>query len=371
VVPVAKKADTVSSASELNTQLYQVLSRIKELQGQTRRAREEGKPTEEEVYIAQLKQAEAEKARYESALKKLQSNKKRSEHDDDDADPARQDQDNLRKQLLNREQELMTARKQLAELADRSKQAEVRGRDADSARAQLDMLKKQIVEMNLRVNDQHNRSSTAERELASRLEELKAREQQLKQSEAQLRAQRDGLDQAMKKQAQSFASTSEDYKRVRDAADGEKRGREARRNPGALAGELPGVDPTAGAGGKLAAGTLDLVALATSYADAVGNVRLAQVRVKTGDRDSSDQALNEAGLQAAERKARLLRSIAEIAVEGAKAEYEQSRQLNQQGLLPQSKVVESEAKLKILKVILDADGQSGGNSKANNSGARR
>ena len=370
VAVVPKPAEKMPSADELNAQLYGVLSRIKELQGQARRAQEEDKATEKEIYRAQLKQAEAEKALYESQLQKLKSTKDR----DDDADPAKQDADVLKRQLRSREEELAKAQEQLAEQADRSKLAEAKGREARDAREQLDMLKKQIVEMNLRVNDQHNRSSIAERELASKLNELKAREQRLQQSEAQLRAQRNALDQEMKKQAQSLAkASSEDDKRLQGAAGAEKLLREARFKRAQLAGELPGVDPAAGAGGgKLAGGTLDLVALATSYTDAVGNVQVAKLRVRAAaEKDERiEEQIQMASLDTAQRKARLLRSIAEVAMEGAKAELEQSHQLAKQGVLPQSKLAEAEAKLRILNLILD-DGGQGGQSGGNNKGQRR
>ena len=125
----------------------------------------------------------------------------------------------------------------------------------------------------------------------------------------------------------------------------------------ALGGDMAG----GAAGAKLAAGSLDLVALATSYADAVGNLRMAQARAKAaaGQGNDAEQAVHATAVEAAERKARLLRSIAEIAAGSAEAEYGQAKQLAGQGLLTESKVVEAGSKLKILRVILESDAGEG------------
>jgi multidrug efflux pump subunit AcrA (membrane-fusion protein) len=60
---VVKEGDVLLKLNthELNQKLYQVMNRVKELHGQVRRAYEEDKTTEEQIYQAQLKQAEAER----------------------------------------------------------------------------------------------------------------------------------------------------------------------------------------------------------------------------------------------------------------------------------------------------------------------
>jgi hypothetical protein len=118
-----------------------------------------------------------------------------------------------------------------------------------------------------------------------------------------------------------------------------------------------GHDPFAGGGaGKVSAGPLDLIGLATSYSDAVGEVQLAKVRLAAaGEKSSAEEAVQRVALETAMRKAKLLRTIAEIALDGARAEYEDARKLSAKGFLPQSRMAEAESKLKILELILSSD----------------
>jgi hypothetical protein len=116
-------------------------------------------------------------------------------------------------------------------------------------------------------------------------------------------------------------------------------------------------DPFAGGGaGKVSAGPLDLIGLATSYSDAVGEVQLAKVRLTAaGEKSPTEEAVQRVALGTAERKAKLLRTIAEIALAGARADYDDARKLSAKGFLPQSSLAEAESKLKILELILSSD----------------
>ncbi len=183
----------------------------------------------------------------------------------------------------------------------------------------MDRVKEQKVEQ----DRLQNRAAAAQRDVAARFEELRKREAQLQQTEA--------------------VAKGEEARQKALAEREPNRGRRAFRN----LGELPPADGadagSALGGGKLSAGSLDLVALATSYADAVGNVRIAQARLEAVAEHGSgaEQRVEKTSLAAAERKARLLRSIAEIAVSGAEAEYKQARQMTDNGVLPQSKLAEA------------------------------
>jgi len=60
---VVKEGDVLLKLDtrELQTKLFGILQRVRELQGQVRKAQEDDKATEEQIYAAQLKQAEAER----------------------------------------------------------------------------------------------------------------------------------------------------------------------------------------------------------------------------------------------------------------------------------------------------------------------
>ena len=144
------------------------------------------------------------------------------------------------------------------------------------------------------------------------------------------------LDKALAKSFKDFPASQENYKRG------------GSQKPDPLGG---------GAGLNLDVGSLDLVGLATSYADAVGDVRVAEVRVKVAQEKNSpsDQMLEQVAMEKSRHKARLLRSIAEIALRGAHEELQRTEQLAKQGLAPQSTLAESKAKVQILEVILDTN----------------
>ena len=113
-----------------------------------------------------------------------------------------------------------------------------------------------------------------------------------------------------------------------------------------------------GSTGGLGHGQLDLVTLALSYIDATGDLQTARARLeriaKLPDDRRSDLGVEEGkvAVVTAERKVRLLRGVIEIALTGAKSEYDQARQLADRGLVSRSEVSDAEAKLQILELIL-------------------
>ena len=318
VTAVVRGADTAPSPFDLSMKLKDVMQRIVELNGQVRAAAEADKASEEQTYRAQLKEVEAQRELIEQELRKLNA-----EVEDRSSDDSRR----------AKEKEEAVVR-------------EVRRRRAETSASpdELDATKKQLAEMTKRVKDQQDKAMAAQRDMAARIDELRKREAQLVEAEAVAKAEKDRLKALAEREP--------------------SRGRRGVRN----LGELPPADGadagSALGGGKLPAGSLDLVALATSYADAVGNLRIAEARLEAVAEHGSgaEQRVEKTSLAAAERKARLLRSIAEIAVSGAEAEYKQARQMTDNGLLPQSKLAEAESKLKILHLILQSGGQESNGS---------
>ncbi len=110
-----------------------------------------------------------------------------------------------------------------------------------------------------------------------------------------------------------------------------------------------------------AAGThLDLVSLATTYIEAVEKLELARLRFNILDRHEakvvSQEELETAqiNMQAAERKVKVLRQIARVAYDAAAAEAQTARAAYEAGHATQGQVVEADARLKILEVILES-----------------
>ncbi len=104
---------------------------------------------------------------------------------------------------------------------------------------------------------------------------------------------------------------------------------------------------------------LDLVSLATSYADAVSAREAAAARMddiaKLGDSNAISQheaRSAELALRAAARKEQLLQSIAKAAMEGAAREVERTAELHNKGVINSSAMAEAETRLVILKQIL-------------------
>jgi hypothetical protein len=99
---------------------------------------------------------------------------------------------------------------------------------------------------------------------------------------------------------------------------------------------------------------LDLVSLANSYLDAVGNLQIAEVRLQANQEkgDMAEVRIAKVNFETARRKVAIFRSIAEAAQDAAKSDLEIANQQVQTGLAPKTAVTEAESRLKILKVIL-------------------
>ncbi len=102
---------------------------------------------------------------------------------------------------------------------------------------------------------------------------------------------------------------------------------------------------------------LDLVSLANSYVDAIGNLQVAQLefeRMNGKEKVFTQYEINKAKVDVvtAERKVRIFRAIAEAALESAKSDLDLAVQQVQNGLAPKTATSEAKSRLKILEVIL-------------------
>ncbi|MBC7856581.1 MAG: hypothetical protein IAF94_24395, partial [Pirellulaceae bacterium] len=104
---------------------------------------------------------------------------------------------------------------------------------------------------------------------------------------------------------------------------------------------------------------LDLVSLATSYADAVGVLEAAQAKADehgklSGANVISQQEVTTAklALSAARRKEQILRNIAEVATHSAAEDFERTSQLHKAGQTTASAATEAKTRMEILKQIL-------------------
>lgn len=104
---------------------------------------------------------------------------------------------------------------------------------------------------------------------------------------------------------------------------------------------------------------IDLISLATSYADAVSECEAAAARVQDIDKMGGAKAISQQevttaklALSAAERKEKLLRSIAQVALESAAEEVDMAKKMVEAGRVPVSAVAEAGGRLEILKQIL-------------------
>ena len=101
---------------------------------------------------------------------------------------------------------------------------------------------------------------------------------------------------------------------------------------------------------------LDLITLATSYADTVGAVELAKAKLAEAEAKSmsaTELLPYRAAIASAQRKEKLLRRIAEVATAGAKQEYERAEKLYRTGAMAVSEVSDVKSRLEILEQILD------------------
>ena len=102
---------------------------------------------------------------------------------------------------------------------------------------------------------------------------------------------------------------------------------------------------------------LDLVSLANSYVDAVGNLQIAEVELaRMADKGNAfsktELSMAKIKVDTAQRKVKIFRSIAEAALESAKSDLDLASQQAQTGLAPKTAVTEAQSRLKILQVIL-------------------
>lgn len=119
---------------------------------------------------------------------------------------------------------------------------------------------------------------------------------------------------------------------------------------------------------------LDLVTLATSYADAVSNLETAQANLANTKSLASQNtiskqelALAEVAVGAAQRKEQLLQRIVKVALEGATKELGNAAELHKAGVIPASGLDEMKTRVEILKQILNTP--AGGQGEASLSGS--
>lgn len=101
---------------------------------------------------------------------------------------------------------------------------------------------------------------------------------------------------------------------------------------------------------------LDLVSLATSYSDAVGEVMIAEAQNNKTLAETEEEhvrAVSKANLAKAQNKAALLREMAEIAANAARKDMVITNELRAKGNAAESDVMEIETRLKILEAILN------------------
>jgi beta-lactamase regulating signal transducer with metallopeptidase domain len=102
---------------------------------------------------------------------------------------------------------------------------------------------------------------------------------------------------------------------------------------------------------------LDLVSLANSYVNAVGELKIQELhadRFAKGGNNFSDteKAVARVHVETANRKVQIFRSIAEAAAEAAKVDLEMAHLQFKKGMASRSAVVEAESRLRILQIIL-------------------
>lgn len=114
----------------------------------------------------------------------------------------------------------------------------------------------------------------------------------------------------------------------------------------------PAADPNMARGGQ----QLDLVSLATSYADAVSEVELAEAKLKDASDLNERKAISQQeviaaklALSAAQRKEQLLRDIGQVASDSAKRDLVR---VSKKGTITDSAVDEAETRVGILQQIL-------------------
>jgi beta-lactamase regulating signal transducer with metallopeptidase domain len=117
--------------------------------------------------------------------------------------------------------------------------------------------------------------------------------------------------------------------------------------------------PTSETAGAETAG-LDLVNLATSYADAVGAVEEAEAKVAEIESSPSNHGLApaKAALRGARRKQELLRNLASVGADAARTDLERVQQLVRVGVVSAESAAAAESRWKMLRTILESGGSS-------------
>lgn len=110
---------------------------------------------------------------------------------------------------------------------------------------------------------------------------------------------------------------------------------------------------------------LDLLQLATAYNDALGEVEIARLQYQSAADTAAQKVapkmeadVARVRLGTAERKLRILRAIAMAARKSAEANLEAKMKLHDRGYVGRDQIVEAEARLEILLLILDSSGSS-------------
>jgi hypothetical protein len=121
---------------------------------------------------------------------------------------------------------------------------------------------------------------------------------------------------------------------------------------------------------------LDLVTMATTYIDALGKLKLAEVKYE-GLREAAKKApgsISKSDLDAAaiteetaRQKVALLASIAKASLESAQAELQHAEQLYQKGYGTQSQVMATRSRVQMLKSILGQSSSSTSSSSSSSS----
>jgi beta-lactamase regulating signal transducer with metallopeptidase domain len=260
--------------------------------------------------------------------------------------------------------------------------------------SEVDTLKARLADTQVALNDALDRLQAVQRqrEVDVKLRADRADAERQRRSEAEARAVDGYLTQKLREQPatrpngdsdEEFARrmhfdivgtppSADSINRFKSDSDPEKRQRLAmdlirQRLARAPATDTPAANnlapakdvPATGRGdAHVSAGQIDLVTLALSYIDAIGDAETAKARLERmaglPANQRTDLELQEYKVvaQTAERKLRLLKGVVEIALTGARSEYKQVKELADQGVAPRSQASEAEAKLQILELIL-------------------
>jgi len=217
--------------------------------------------------------------------------------------------------------------------------------EQDQIRAKLDMLEAEKQKLQAEL-EQRRANGQAENGAAAYKRAIAQRQQAMEQAK---RAQDWTVFEKIAEQNDKAADEAE--KAGKNEWKAQLNGWMAKKNPGAAnreQNEFPGR------------AQLDLVSLANSYVDAIGNLKLAQLELDelVATRGPEHKDVTRLGpaakvkIEIAQRKVNIFRGIAEVALESAKSDLEIATQQVQNGLAPKSSITEAQSRLKILEVIL-------------------